>query len=239
MIFEQNRSNVNWTRAMSPRTSGRIAFLTLVAATAFLERPAAAYAQPVLWTSASGGNNHWYEAVYVQQGLSWSAARDAAVLKGGHLASVTSGEENAFIYSLVLDTKFWPRNAQGFFHGPWLGGFQSTALQEPAGGWEWVTGEAWTYTNWAVSGPINPQPDNWRGTENYLGMLSYGPLAPFWNDYQLDPSEDTMMLGPVTGFIVEYDSPTVVPEPSTYALVASGLFGLVAALRRRNHSDEK
>jgi hypothetical protein len=53
-------------------------------------------------------------------------------------------------------------------------------------------------------------------------MLSYGPIAPYWNDYQLDPRENAM-LGPVTGFIVEYGSPTKVPEPSTVALLLTGL----------------
>lgn len=222
---------------MSSRTASRLASVLLLAAATSLGRPAIANAQPIQWTIASGGNNHRYEAVYVQEGLSWIAARDAATLKGGYLASVTSAAENAFIYGLVLDTKFWPQDAQGFFQGPWLGGFQSTALEEPAGGWEWVSGEAWTYTNWAISGPINPQPDNWLSIENYLGMLSYGPLAPYWNDYQLDPRENAM-LGPVTGFIVEYDSPTVVPEPSAVALLASGLLGLgLVARHHRKLSD--
>ena len=224
-------SNRYRTRAMPSRTASRLASLTLLGAAAFLGRPVISTAQPVQWASASGGNNHQYEAVYVQEGLSWIAARDAAALNGGYLASVTSADENTFIYGLVLDTKFWPQNVQGFFQGPWLGGFQPTALQEPVGGWAWVSGEAWTYTNWASSGSHNPQPDNWLGIENYLGMLSYGQPAPYWNDYQLDPRENAM-CGPVTGFIVEYDSPTEVPEPSS-ALLLLGSGMMLVALRRR------
>jgi hypothetical protein len=213
-------------------------FSVIAIAIAFFWPTATISAQPAatLWDAAIGGNNHRYEAVYVEAGLSWTAARDAAILRGGYLASVTSAEENIFIYGLVLDSKFWPQDAQGFFQGPWLGGFQSTATGEPTGGWEWVNGDPWTYTNWALSGPINPQPDNWLGIENYLGMLSYGPLAPFWNDYQVDPRENAM-LGPVTGFIVEYDTPTAVPEPSASALIVSGLilllgFGFVQSKSR-------
>ena len=49
----------------------------------------------------------------------------------------------------------------------WLGGFQdltSPNYSEPSGGWTWVTGEPWSYTNWFPG-----EPNNTGGGEDYLG----------------------------------------------------------------------
>jgi hypothetical protein len=36
----------------------------------------------------------------------------------------------------------------GQWDGPWIGGYQDSNASEPEGGWNWVTGEPWIYTNW-------------------------------------------------------------------------------------------
>ncbi|HUV05142.1 MAG TPA: hypothetical protein VMX94_08540 [Armatimonadota bacterium] len=64
-------------------------------------------AAPVEWSVDSGGNGHWYEAVYVPASIMWAAANAAAGSAGGYLATATSEPENQFIYSLISDDKFW------------------------------------------------------------------------------------------------------------------------------------
>jgi len=70
---------------------------------------------------------------------------------GGHLATITSEAENAFIYGLASNNiALWHSLPNGCVLGPWLGGTQPTGSSEPGGGWRWVTGETWSYTNWVA-----------------------------------------------------------------------------------------
>jgi len=62
----------------------------------------------------------------------------------GHLATITSSAENAFISTQLGTTQF-----------AWLGGEQPPGSLEPDGGWQWITGEPWVYTNWDIGEPNN------------------------------------------------------------------------------------
>lgn len=198
----------------------------LLAVAACAAAPAAA--APIQWTAAAGGNGHWYEAMLVPTGIGWLAAQADAVSRGGYLATATSGGENDFIYALVSgNPAFWPEDSFGNNGiGPWLGGLQAAGATEPGGGWGWVTGEPWSFTNWNAGEPNNSN----GGTEAYLhyfwprnnGVLTQGPL---WNDLA-----ETIPLG-VRGYIVEWDN--AVPVPATAALLGLGLLGLAAPGRRR------
>jgi hypothetical protein len=106
-----------------------------------------------LWDTGVGNNGHFYKHV-VGNALSWAnagaAAKALTICDGavtGHLATLTSEEEDAFVYDL-LDLTGYAGNQ--FRQGPWLGGYQPAALSEPPYdvGWQWVTGEVWSYTNW-------------------------------------------------------------------------------------------
>ena len=148
----------------------------------------AGVADVVIWSVASGGNGHGYEFISAPT-LPWADARAAAELHvfegvAGHLATITSAEENDFILNNVLGTP-------GPFY--WIGGAQNPAGVEPGGGWEWVTGESWGYTNWG-NYSVDPEPNNAFGTEDVLEMRSDGK----WNDYTA-----TAVL---EGSIIEYDA---------------------------------
>jgi hypothetical protein len=54
--------------------------------------------------------------------------------------------------------------------------FASTSpdYAEPGGGWEWVTGESWVFTNLS-----NGEPNNSQGSENWL---HFGDDSGLWND---------------------------------------------------------
>lgn len=183
--------------------------------------PVVAYAAPVQWTVTSGGNGHWYEAVYAPGGISWTSANAAAptVLPDGYLASIHSEAENAFVFSLINDPKYWwtAQPGQGGSFGPWLGG----ADTREEGNWEWTSGEPWTYSNWFPG-----QPDNWMGVEHRLHYYwnAAPALGSTWNDLDNTP------YPPVTG-IYGYVVESAVPEPATLSLLA---FAGLMAYRRRN-----
>lgn len=189
----------------------------------------AARAVPIQWTVASGGNGHWYD--FLGNGLagnpntySWDGARSDAEARGGYLATPTSASEWAFMQSQMfdwvgpVDPVYNTCAACGFrsYQG-WLGAFQnveSPSFSEPGGGWEWITGEPWSYTAWSGGEPNN------SGGENH--MMTWFHNASGWNDH----------VPTTVRYFIEYES-NPVPEPSTATLFTAGaLLGL--AQRRRN-----
>ncbi len=89
-------------------------------------------------------NGHWYD--HISYNANWeNASAHAQTLShngmAGHLVTLTSEAENTWVVSNLSDITGW------------LGGFQPDGNPEPAGGWEWVTGESWDWTNWAVGEP--------------------------------------------------------------------------------------
>jgi hypothetical protein len=121
----------------------QILLLTIVAASSV------SAGQFVQWQK----NGHYYKAVYVPEGISWIKAKADAERAGGYLATVTSSKENAFIFSLIEDERFWhccvtPSHGKEYL-GPWIGGYQEDGSREPDRGWKWVTGEEFSYEKWA------------------------------------------------------------------------------------------
>ncbi len=190
-----------------------VAFVGLVACLLLAQN---AQAAPVQWTSGSGGNDHWYEVIYTGlDSILWEGAGGAKLAaegqihnsQTGYLATITSQAENDFIMSLSWADPNAPY---------WLGGVQDPLGAEPAGGWGWVTGETWAYTNWAGG-----EPNDISVNEDWLAI--YGPIAErpgVWQD------EDTV----TDGYVVEFNA---VPEPGTMALLGIGFGGVAWARRRR------
>ncbi len=136
--------------------------------------------QPVYWDPATGGNGHYYEIVVDPTGVNWWEARVQAVARGGKLASLGSAQENAFVHALAASrTNAWYVDGANNTFGPWLGGYQLDGSPEPGGGWQWLSGEAFSYSNWAST-----QPDNFNGTESALQYFGAGATnrAATWND---------------------------------------------------------
>ena len=171
---------------------------------------ASADASIIVWTEAAGGNGHAYE--FVQGTLvGWeeaSAAAQAMTFQGvsGHLATITSETEQLFLNSIPsLDPEFFPDAI-----AMWLGGFQATPSDPPDQGWAWVTGEAWSFTDWQKG-----EPNDAFKLESHLAMgipQLNGPSSGTWSD---QPGDPFMWFG-ISGFLVEYP----VPAPGALAVLA-------------------
>jgi len=104
------------------------------------------------FTSQQNYNGHSY---YRSTGNAiWTVARQNCINMGGHLVTVTTAAENSFIFGL------WPSG--------WIG----LTDEVTEGVWQWVTGEAYSYTSW------NPGEPNNAGNEDYVQFVGGGK----WND---------------------------------------------------------
>jgi hypothetical protein len=138
------------------------------------------YAEPILnpnnghYYERITGNNTWVDAKAAAESMSHMGA-------SGHLATITSDEENWWIVvnlggELTLDH--------------WLGGY----LED--GNWKWVTGEPWDYTNWwDGNGWTEPSGDG--DALEFDDAEQSPPIPGYWNDLDKNSIEP--------GFIVEFD----------------------------------
>ena len=128
---------------------------------------------------------------YVAGPLNWDDAETAAGAMThngvtGHLATITSEAETDFVVLNLPDAVF---HIAPFVGGAWIGAFQPAGSVEPDGGWEWVTGEAFAYDNWAGGEPNN------SGGED---AVHFWQGAGAWNDAD---------GGLLKGYLVEFDAP--------------------------------
>ncbi len=158
-----------------------------------------ASAQLTNWPVQAGGNGHYYEAVVANGPITWDAASVTASNRGGYLATITSASENAFVFGFAKgNPDLWYQTGSAW--GPWLGGLQPSGSAEPSGGWRWVTGESFTYSNWAAG-----QPNNSGGNENRIQLGGQAAIAGTWND----ANDTASTYG--RGFVIEYNTK---PEPA-------------------------
>ncbi len=133
-------------------------------------------------------NGSYYQIIDAP-GITWAQAMlDASNMTyqglTGHLATITDQQENDFIFNI------------GDAHYRYIGGFQNLASPsyvEPTGGWEWITGEPFTYTNWWPGEPNDTGP---AGAEDYLELLEGAQFGTSWNDTGNDHAH---------GYVVEFD----------------------------------
>jgi hypothetical protein len=110
----------------------------------------AAGAEPILWDPDSGGNAHFYEWVPAPDEITWDQAASAAEARPwqgmvGHLAVVTTPEENAWLWDRL-----------GHPVECWLGGRQTPGTPANGDEWMWITGDMWTFANWEPGQPDGP-----------------------------------------------------------------------------------
>ena len=134
--------------------------------------------------------NGTYYAAISSPGITWTQARAAAAAtshmgRQGRLVTLNDQQENDFVFS-----------ALGGVHNFWVGGFQNTAspsYSEPDGGWEWITGEPFAFTQWFAGEPNNVGA---FGAEDFLELLQTTQFGESWND--------VAELEHPAGYVIEY-----------------------------------
>lgn len=139
-------------------------------------------------------DRHKYEIF--RETLTWEEAKAACEAKGGHLATITSQEEQKMIESLnTQNSKLW------------IGGYKNSAGQ-----WCWVTGELWKYQNWGDGEPNNSSnvvadencvavwPSKWNDLANSNTYEQSGYVCEWETS---DAAEETQVEG-YTGHLYEF-----------------------------------
>lgn len=113
-------------------------------------------------------NAHTYKVL--EEGKTWTEAKEYCESVGGHLAIVETEEEQVFLEGILKEKNLY-----------WIG------LSREKEEWLWVNGEPLMYAKWAGGGP-----DNFTGEETCAAMYNYpnpknGNTNPGeWNDTQED-----------------------------------------------------
>jgi surface protein len=105
-------------------------------------------------------NGHFYAIFDNRQ--SWEAAKAYCESRGGHLATITSEEENQMLYAFMKERGY-------------TSAYVGLSDKEEEGEWKWVTGEEAVYSNWNELEPGGGE------SENYA-MFFYIYEDGTWND---------------------------------------------------------
>ena len=170
------------------RTAGALSALA-VTQIALVSR-ASAQSTAVQWNVADGGNGHWYQVMVATTSISWFEANERSGSLGGHLATLTTTEENAWVHAITVNAPgAWGSNGHPFWtFGPWIGGHRDSSDNQI---WVWVTGEPWSFTAWHPS-----QPDS--NAQTVISFGGGGPTAATW--------ADTFTDEPVRSYIIEWSA---------------------------------
>ena len=128
----------------------------------------------IIPNNAKEFNGHYY-CIY-NDSVNWDTAKIQCETLGGHLATITSSEEQSFIESINSNNRRL-----------WIGGYRDDNYN-----WYWVTGEPWGYTNWDDGEPNN--------SSNVISNEKCVAVWPkYWNDLNNRSREQS-------GFICEWDN---------------------------------
>lgn len=130
--------------------------------------------------TAPDGTKHRYR---IYKGVhTWVEAKAFCEALGGHLATLTTAEENEFVYRFMRDCGY-------------LTAYFGLSDEARKGDWIWVTGEPFVYTNWHRGEPSR------SGRERY-GMYFYKHTDGTWNDSHFYEDAE---VDPGCSYICEWD----------------------------------
>ena len=114
---------------------------------------------------------HWYQLN--DKRMEWNEAKTFAESRGGYLATITSAAEGQWLYDTFGSALRIDSGMRTF-------GGNDVANE---GQWQWITGEAWSYSNWWAG-----EPNDNGGNEDCVAFSSN--LNPghghYWNDVPTD-----------------------------------------------------
>jgi hypothetical protein len=136
-------------------------------------------------------NGHTYQLI--QTSKTWQEARSHCKKLGGYLVTITSEEEETFIFDQIL------RHSNKDI---WAGATD----KDVEGNWKWITGESFEYTNWRKG-----EPNNENGIEDYLELKLVFEFK--WNDVPNAVKKNW--------FVCEWDQQIndAVTEKNTYPMI--------------------
>lgn len=158
------------------------------------------------WTAAQGGNDHWYAVINAarpwvsQYEIAHQLTHDGTA---GYLATITSAEENQFVVDSIMGDVY----PNAIIDEYYLGGRRP--MKDSA--FQWLTGEAIDYGNWAFGEPSGDGPamaiwgktsgrtlGSWNDVpEDTLGIDCYHQIYAIVEWGGMDPSAHQIVLGNV------------------------------------------
>ncbi len=151
------------------------------------------------YSSTLTDNNTGHVYAYYLYQTTWSQAKQKCESFGGHLATITSAEEQGIVAGLASKAG----------KALWIGATRDSSNTYSDFGW--ITGESFGYTNWNSNEPSRI----WKGVqENCVAIYASGK----WNDLA-DNS------GTPKGFICEWDDGNTSGDNAVYATSVSDLNG--------------
>ena len=162
--------------------------------------------------------NHSYQRF--DEGMTWTQAKARCEELGGHLVTITSEEEQKYVEGLL---------ESGTKKQYWIGA--TTADGSPV----WVTGEAFSYSNWDSSEPnshtrSDGEKEHYVHIYNVANPAVWGSRRFAWNDMYNDntyPGEEDNFSTDTVGFICEWETWSDSAEWSTPELQEAADIGLV------------
>lgn len=126
--------------------------------------------------------------------VTWEEANALCIQKGGHLATITDAAEEQELIKMA--------EAKGLSY-VWLGGYTSYDSYNDVFA-HWITGEEFSYQNWAAGEPSRQDRDGIP--EWYLMLWNIKSLGGWtWNDQRNDPMSEVNYMNGKIGYICEYE----------------------------------
>ena len=134
----------------------------------------------VTWSAAEGGSGQTYEALLMENRVSWGQAHVFAQSRGGTLVCLETPAEAQWVYEkLASFTGLW--SMSDFNSGPWIG------LVEGNDGWKWLSEVPFDWPGWSPGEP-NGTGDRgcWYGgsrfTNEYIERFGEGVTGSLFYD---------------------------------------------------------